>query len=264
MEQFLTSILPVAAFAVLWTIVVRKFPEILSSGIIKRIEHNYDVKIEKLKGEIQANVSTMQSSIDFLTVSQSEYRHKIISSIDCLWLSIQACQNVYSSVMFLHNILSPDEIRELIDKNDNIKLQHILDEYSDSIFVIEKTKEIECKLTGIEVLYVSSRLWNLYRAVLLVHGRAAVLLNQSITRNMYQDWRQDRLMLSAISDIVSEENISDARERMVGGLNDILNWIIADFIKEASNLLRSPMELKESVLKIYSVLKKTATKPSDD
>ena len=246
MEQFLTSILPVAAFAVLWTIVVRKFPEILSSGIIKRIEHNYDVKIEKLKGEIQANVSTMQSSID------------------CLWLSIQACQNVYSSAMFLHNILSPDEISELIDKNDNIKLQHILDEYRDSTFVIEKTKEIECKLTGIEVLYVSSRLWNLYRAVLLVHGRAAVLLNQSITRNMYQDWRQDRLMLSAISDIVSEENISDALERMFGGLNDILNWIIADFIKEASNLLRSPVELEESVSKIYSVLKKTATKPSDD
>ena len=264
MEQVLISLVITVVLIVLWVLIVRKFPEVLSRGITKRIEHRYDAKLERIKSDMQSDISAMQSSVSLLTASQSEYRNKVISSVDCLWLSIQACQNAYSNVMFLHNILTHDEIEELIDKNDNINFRHILEEYRDSTFVIEKNRKIECKLTGTEVLYVSSRLWNLYRAILLVHGRAAFLLNQSISRNGYQDWRQDKLMLSAIGDILSEEKISNANKRMIGGLNDILNWIIADFIKEASNLLRNPAELEDSVSKIYSVLKKTATSPSDD
>ena len=264
MEQIFASLGLVAASILIWTIIVRSFPDILSRRIVKHIEHGYDAKLENLKAELQENISTMQSSIDFLGVSQSEYRGKVTLSIDCLWLSIQSCRNAYSNVMFLHGILTPNEIRDCIEKNDNAKLWHILEEYRDVTFVTEKNKEIEQHLTGTEILYVGSKIWTLYRAVLLVSGRAAILLNQSIDKKQYQDWRQDKHLLSAIGDILPEEHILNARGKVIGGLNDILDWIIAEFIKEGSSLLQGSVQLEESVSRIYSVLKKTAKKPSDD
>ncbi len=264
MEEIVASLGLIVAIILIWTLLVRSFPDILSRGIVKHIEHKYDAKLESIKAEMQASISTMQSSVDFLGVSQSEYRGKVIASIDCLWLSIQSCRNAYSNIMFLHGILTPDEIRYCIEKNDSTRFRHILEEYRDVSFVTEKNKEIEQHLTGTEILYVGSRIWILYRAILLVNGRAAILLNQSIDKKKYQDWRQDKHLLSAIGDILPEEHILNARGKTIGGLNDILDWIIAEFIKEGSDLLQGSVQLEESVSRIYSVLKKTAQQPSDN
>lgn len=263
MEQFLIPFILTVVLIVLWVLIVRKFPEILSRGITKHIEHSYDTKLERIKSEMQSNISAMQSSVALLTASQSEYRNKVISSVDGLWLSIKACQEVYSNVVFLHNILTPNEIAINIKRQNNPTINHIFDEYKDISFVMEKQKKIDQNLTGTEILYASDKLWSLYQTILQVHGRAAVLIQHSLSENEYQDWRQDELMLSAVKDMIPEEQLSSTRNRPMGGLNDLLNWIVAEFIKEGSSLLQRPMELEKSVPEIYSLLKKAAKRNTD-
>ena len=69
LDTLLTLVLVLA-----WTMLVRKFPDILSKGIVKQIEHGYDKKLEELKGGIQAHNTAIKSSVEFLAASQSELR----------------------------------------------------------------------------------------------------------------------------------------------------------------------------------------------
>ena len=65
---------------IVWTLIIRFFPKVLGAAFVKRIQHGYDVKLEKTKAELQANFSTLEISVGYLTAAQSELRSKIIES----------------------------------------------------------------------------------------------------------------------------------------------------------------------------------------
>ena len=65
-----------AALLIVWTLVIRVFPSVLGTAFEKRIAHGYDNKLEKIKAEY----STLKTSVDFLSTTQSELRAKVIES----------------------------------------------------------------------------------------------------------------------------------------------------------------------------------------
>ena len=48
-------------FGVIW-----KFPDILAKGVVKRIEHTYNARLEELKGRIRANESSVNTAVGLL------------------------------------------------------------------------------------------------------------------------------------------------------------------------------------------------------
>ena len=58
--------------AVIW-----QFPDILAKGVVKRIEHTYNARLEELKGRIRANESSVNTAVEYLTQARSELRSKV-------------------------------------------------------------------------------------------------------------------------------------------------------------------------------------------
>ena len=250
LDTLLTLVLVLA-----WTMLVRKFPDILSKGIVKQIEHGYDKKLEELKGGIQAHNTAIKSSVEFLAASQSELRSKVISSVESLWLSIDSIHEVYSGAVTITLLFLPDEIEESL-KGKRPGILQMVKDYEDITFIKEKFREIQRKTSGTEVLFVSSRLWLLYNSILRVHARLGILLNQSMKDRKYQDWRNDKFMESILGEVLTADKIKEAKQNRLGGINNIINWLKAEFVQEASNLVRGSREVAHSVPEIYETLRR--------
>ena len=231
-------------------------PRLISKGVEKSIEHVYDKKLEGLKGDIQASNSALKSSVDYLAASQAELRSKVLSSVENLWQAIKDWETAYSSVIGLLFILTPMELDDCFSGRERPDIRKIFETLGDGIqFFSDTTKTIENKLSGSEVFYVSSRLWVLYNTIFRVHARIGVLIGFSLKEKKYRDWRDDKAMMSILAEALSSDIIEQAKSRPIGGLNDILSWLIAEFVKEGSNVVRGSAAFEKSFSEILSVLK---------
>ena len=62
-------------------------------------------------------------------------------------------------------------------------------------------------------------------------------------------------MLAIVAGSLDKERVENSVSRKVGGLNDLLYWLSAEFIEEAGSLIRGDRELAHSVPVIHSILK---------
>ncbi len=241
---------------IVWTVVVRAFPEVLATSILKYIEHDYNKKMEELRGDIQASNSAIVSSVNYLTESQSELRSKVISSVEALWVAMEKMHEAYSSILGFIIMLTPEELDACVSGREDSGLRSVLEEHGDGVqFFSETTKSIRSCLSGSEIIYVSSRLWLLYETTMRVYGRIGYLVGRSVRDGKYHDWRNDKPMMSILRQTLSENQINSARESRIGGTHDILSWLKAEFVKEASELVRGSRELAHSVSEIHGILK---------
>ena len=77
----------------------------------------------------------------------------------------------------------------------------MLQEYKDITFFNSKIELVKKRITGTEILFVSSRLWGLYDGITRAHGRIGMLIHQSFERNEYVDWRTDKIILAIVAGI---------------------------------------------------------------
>ena len=238
---------------------LRLLPGIISKGVEKSIEHVYDKKLEGLKGDIQASNSALKSSVDYLAASQAELRSKVLSSVENLWQAIDDLQTAYSKVgIGLLSILTSEELDDCFGgraTNPHIRAEFKALEEGGILFFADTLKTIKNKLSGSEVFYVSSRLWFLYETIRRVHGRIGFLIGVSLREKKYRDWRFDKVMMSSLAEALSSDRIDHAKSRPVGGLNEILSWLMAEFVKEGSDVVRGSAEFEKSVSQIHSTLK---------
>ena len=240
----------------IWTLAVRSFPKIFATSLLKHIEHNYNKKLEELRGDIQASNAAIESSVNYLAASQTELRSKVISSVEALWLAIEKIGEAYSSVLGLIAILTSDELDACVSGREKPDLRSILAKHGDGAqFFVDTTNNVRSHLSGSEIIYVSSRLWLLYETFLQVHGRIGNLIGFSLRDGKYHDWKRDKYMMSILGLALTDDQINGATQKTLGGANDMLSWLKAEFVKEAGELIRGPRELAHSVPEIHSILK---------
>jgi len=149
---------------VAWTLLVRRFPEILSKGILKHIEHGYNARLEELRGRIRANEAAVSSSVAYVTATQSELRSKVIGSVEALWQSVNDCEEAYAGILSVQRLLVPEEMDAFFrgERVGSGVVEHWLNEYQSVEFANEKKAAVDKHVSGNEVLFVSSRLSALY------------------------------------------------------------------------------------------------------
>ena len=249
--ELLFTILAFGVLVFLWLL-----PRIISKGVEKSIEHVYDRTLEGLKGDIQASNSALKSSVDYLAASQTELKAKVLSSVENLWQAIEELQTAYSPSVGLFSFLTSKELDDCISGKARPDIRKIFEDLGDGVQLYSDTKEkIGKKLSGSEVFYVSSRLWFLYNTIVRVHARIGVLIGFSLKDKKYRDWRDDTLVMAALAEALPADRIDQAKSRTVGGLNDIIDWLIAEFVKEGSNVVLGSAEFEKSVSQIHSALK---------
>lgn len=168
---------------------------------------------------------------------------RLTAAVEALWKSAKVCQDVYSGAMTALNLLTAGELDDVFHGRQvgNGAMAYMLEEYRDVTFMNSRMDKIEEPLAGTEELFVSERLWELYRRIIQVHGRMGLLFHWSFESGSYVDWREDETTLSMLSAFLDDRRLAAARARTIGGVNEVVGWLRQEFLSEARNLLRDPL-----------------------
>ena len=112
MGDLLVVVVVAVVVNVAWTLLVRTFPAVLTETLTKGIEHRYATRLSRLKVDWDARYSTLKSSVDFLSASQSDLRTRSISSVESLWTTVLEIERECRALVFVDSILTPKEIQD--------------------------------------------------------------------------------------------------------------------------------------------------------
>lgn len=248
------GIVAMLTLIVIWTLVVRSVPEILTKGVLRRIDHEYAKKLEQFKSEIQTAHSSINRAVEIAS-SQTEFRSRSIRSTENFWKKIIEFDD-NSHMAMLDSILYEEELDEQIRKGSNAVVSGILKEFSGSEFVIKYAERLKKSDLSNDRLFISIKLWDIYRAIVSVHGRFQFLLNRSIAEKRYLSWKHDELFQSNLKGVLDEEVIENARKRERGGLQTILIHLQTEFLAEASRVMSGSSQLESTVPSVQAVVER--------
>ena len=259
MEVALSLIIPVAV-VLLWTILVWVFPSILSMAIEKRIEHQFNKKLESTKAELQASYSSVGTSVGFLSAVQPELRSKIIESVERIWHAVHSLEEYHGGIMSLDSILLPEEVQRGLNSSGNEYFSTLVGKFKNFSTITEMASKCRALTSGIERLYVGDRLWLIFRTITLVYGRFAYLVHKSCVDKQYVDWREDENFNSILRNILSEDFITSAKARKLGGLRSIISQLESDFLKEGARVMSGSQGFSEALSDVQAVVKLETSK----
>ena len=239
------------ALLILLAVVFKWFPSVLSKAFEKSIEHGYASKLEQIKAEY----STLKTSVDFLSITQSELRTKVIESTETLWGALRTVEKEYTDIRVVDNSLTPKEINEILSgKREDPVIQHFLKPYSDKKdFTGKLNRFVEFKDTTAR-LFVGDRLWLLYSTIVSIHGQLGILIRKSIKQKKYFSWKDDENVNFFLKSRLPEDVIRKAKDKELGGLTIIIAQLESDFLKEAARVMSGSEGFADSLSDLNSVL----------
>ena len=242
-------------WTLMWTLVIRVFPSIFSKSLEKRIEHKYDSKLEGIKAELEASYSTLKTSVDFLSTTQSELRTKVIESTENLWRIVCEVEKEFGDIMLIDRIVLPSEVDEILSgERHNQVIQQIFESHSKPEDWTEKLNCAKKLETGTERLFVGDRLWLLYSTIRAIHGRFAFLMGESLKQHKYVSWKEDRLMNSHLESCLPTSVVDSVKGKRFGGLQVAIAHLEGEFIKEADRVMSGSSGFADSLSDVQSVL----------
>lgn len=219
----------------------KETPESIASLILEKLQVVKSQRNEDFKwSESLANQEKLDTGGRYDQALEPESYRKLMAAVEALWKSVKICKDTYLGAMTVLNLLTANELDDLFQSRRDWKggLAYMLDEYRDISFFSSKTESINKPLTGVEELYVSKRLWELYRGILQVHGRMGVLFQQSFANGSYVDWRKNKTTLTMLSSYLNDKQLAVATTRTLGGMNEVVDWLINEFLNEARRQLQ--------------------------
>lgn len=217
-------------------------PEAVAGLIVERLQV---VKSRNLRGRDRPGSRVGQTQPDMdrrHEGAKSESHAKVVAAVEALGQSVKVCQEVFSGAMTALNLLTASELDDIFHGRHvgDGTVEYMLEEYRDITFINRKTDQIEESLTGVEQMFVSERLWELYGRFVQIHGRLAFLFCLSFKNGAYVDWRSDTATLTMMRAYLDEGRLTAATSRNIGGVTDVVGSLYGEFVKEARNLLRDP------------------------
>ena len=218
-------------------------PETVASLILEKLQV---VKLQSEDGLERSGPHGGQAKPDsdgrHAEVAKPESHARLIAGVEALWKSVKVCQDVYSGAMTTLNLLTVGELDDVFHgrRVGNGAMAYMLEEYRDVTFINSRTDRIGEPLAGVEELFVSERLWELYGRIVQIHGRMGFLFHRSFECGSYVDWREDKATLSMLSAFLDDKRLAAATARTIGGMNEVVKWLSREFLSEARNLLRDP------------------------
>ena len=236
-----------------WTLIIRFFPKVLGAAFVKRIQHGYDLKLEKTKAELQANYSTLETSVGYLTTTQSELRSKIIESVETLWNAVLTVKKKLGDAALLDSFLLSQEINEVF-RTQNSQFIQVIKHYRDNDYLENMVHNKEFNVAEKVRPFVGDRLWMLFFYIRAVHGRIIHLVHQSFVKKQYFDWRNDDHFGTLLESVLPKGVIEKAKNKKIGGFQFIVSHLEAEFLKESARVMSGSRGLADSLPDTQSTL----------
>ena len=237
----------------IWTLLIRTFPEVLGEALVKRIQFGYDARLEETKAKNQERLAAGTSSVEFLSSMQSELRMKTIGSAEILWRAILSLKDEFSDIVYHLTILYPEEINSFFHRNDRGPLAR-LENYRDFQYTTDKIERVLSQPVEETRLFVGDRLWYLFSATRAFYGRLGYLMHLSFENSEYCDWRKDDFILSQLRPLLDSAAIEDARQDPFGGVQILVSHLESEFLREATRVMSGSQGLADSLSDVQATL----------
>lgn len=217
-------------------LVLRIFPGLLSAVLTKKIASHYDAGLERLRADLNAKYSTLDTAVAYLSASHNELRSKRIEAAESLWTAIRTIENEFRQATTAQSLFLPKELHAFFSQREHPGISTFLGDYKDLDGLRQKMDiydELDCERHR---LFSGERLWLRFEALWRAHGRIGWLVIRSFEESVYVDWRDDHLMNDILLSVLSVDVLTQAKERRLGGFNHVLGHLRACFLKEAARI----------------------------
>ena len=250
---------PLALLALAWPpvaawIVIKLVPGSISKYIEKEISRRSDAKLEQIKAELQSAYSSVRSSVDVLSASNSGMRPNIIEAVSALWSVMTTMRERFGGVIGFDSIILAHEAQEMFGEGTNTKALNYVREFEHGRATDIGISQFNVASLEQHRLFCGDRLWlifYIYRAITL---RAALLITWSFEKREYRDWRTDHGMKQLMGAVFDAENIDKFQAAKIGGLAEALSRLEAEFLHEATRVMSGSKAIADSLSNMQSMI----------
>ena len=249
----------VVAFVVAQGFLGLLFLKLLPSAITKlvdtEIERRSDIKLEKVKGQIESSYSTLKTSMEMLTVSNTGLHPHIIDSVSALWNLIVQMKHDFSGMVTFDNLFLADEAAKAFkDEGSNQNLIAFVDKHRDELDNLATNGAVLEPDLDRHRLFCGDKLWLIFFIVRAVYMRSSLLIARSFQIHDFNDWRKDDGIRQLLSAVLPTAFIADVRSRESGGLSIAISQLEAEFLHEATRVMSGSKAMADSLTNMQSVL----------
>ena len=255
MSDTILFIAVLVAPAIFGYVFMKLLPGAITKYVDKEIERRSDIKLEKVKGEIQGSYATLKTSVDMLSASNSGLHPHIIEAVSAMWAAMVEMRDHFGGMLTFDSIILATEAADLFaGKDSNTKVMRFIEKHK-----VGPEGEIgglhffESKFQE-KRLFCGDKLWlhfNIFRGLL---ARNAMLLTWSYEKASFQDWREDKGMRQLMSASLPPDAIEKAFDEKIGGLTNALTRIESLFLHEATRVMSGSKAMADSLADMQSVL----------
>ena len=245
----------VVAQAIFGFVLMKLLPGAITKFVDKEIERRSDIKLEKVKAEIQGSYSTLKSSVDTLTVSNSGLHPHIIETVTALWGLIVTMKHTFASMVTFDDIFLANEAAEAFqDEEAHANLIGFVEQHRNEFDNLAANGAVLEANLAKHRLFCGDRLWLLFFVIRAVYMRASLLIARSFQTHDYLDWRKDDGIRQLLSAALPEALVADVRARVAGGLTLAIDQLEARFLHEATRVMSGSKAMADSLADMQSIM----------
>lgn len=245
----------IVAQAIFGFVFMKLLPGAITTFVDKEIERRSDMKLEKVKGEIQGSYSTLKSSVDLLTGSTSGLHPHIINTVSAMWGLIVTMKHNFSGMVTFDTLFLANEASEAFkDQNKHANLIAFVEKHRNEFDNLAANGAVLEPNLDKHRLFCGDRLWLIFFIIRAVYLRASLLIARSFQKGDYDDWRKDDGIRQLLSAVLPKAFVEEVRARQASGLQAAIDQLEAQFLHEATRVMSGSKAMSDSLADVQSVM----------
>lgn len=245
----------IVAQAILSIVLVKILPRAISKYVDKEIERRSDIKLERVKGEIQGSFSTLKSSMDMLIASNSGLHPHIIETVQTLWGVVVTMRQNFAGMVAFDNIFLANEAAQAFQNEAaHPNLIAYVEKHRNEFDNLAANPAVMEPDLNKHRLFSGDRLWLIFFIIRAVYMRSSLLIARSFQTHDYVDWRKDDGIRQLLSAALPETFVADVRARNAGGITAAIDQLEAQFLHEATRVMSGSKAMSDNLADVQAVL----------
>jgi uncharacterized membrane-anchored protein YhcB (DUF1043 family) len=234
---------------------VKLLPGAITKYVDKEIERRSDIKLEKVKGQIEGSYATLKTSMEMLTASNTGLHPHIIDSVSALWKLIVQMKHDFGGMVTFDSLFLANEAAEAFqDEGSHQNLIAFVEKHRNEFDNLAANGAVLEPNLDKYRLFCGDRLWLIFSIIRAVYLRSSLLIARSFQKHGFDDWRKDDGIRQLLSAVLPTAFIDDVRAREIGGLSIAISQLEAEFLHEATRVMSGSKAMADSLTNMQSVL----------
>lgn len=220
----------------------------------KEIDRHSDVKLERIKAELQGSYSTLKTSVEVLTSANSGMQSHIVEAAIALWSDMIAMRDHFNAINLFDNIVLAAEAAEAFEHQSDSSILEMVMTFSNT----DQTEKLISNYLRTDVnkqrLFCGDRLWlifSIYRSLII---RSTYLINMSFVNKSYEDWRNDSGIAHLLRAVLEASVVQQIEESEFGGLNLACVRLEGEFLHEAARVMSGSKVMADSLGDMQAIM----------